>query len=95
MNDFMHEQPDPNPSETRTLQDFTKIELQGVIVDAAEHLSAAIQDGDEQQQAIAFQQLSDAVQVIHSKFPTYGPDPSDGKIGARSDLDIIPRTDEN
>lgn len=42
---FLHEQPDSNPSETRTLQDFTKIELQGVIVDAAEHLRAAIEDG--------------------------------------------------
>jgi hypothetical protein len=86
MNDSLPQEPVPTGPETRTLQDFTKFELQTAIVDAAERLRA---ETDEDAKRAIYNELSDAIHVVNSKFPTYGPDPSDGKLGARSDLDDL------
>lgn len=82
----MNETPRPTSPETRSPQDLTKYELQLAIVSAAERLRDATENDDK---PALLKYLTDLIRVINSKFPEYGPDPSDGKIGARSDLDDL------
>jgi len=86
MNDSMNETPRPTSPETRSLQDLTKDELQLAIASAAERLRDATENDDK---PTLFKDLTELIRVVNFKFPEYGPDPSDGKIGARSDLDDL------